>query len=106
MNTAIRSAKLFFLITNQKRAKPPMPTTATEPITIPTIAPAPSPSLSSLGSSGVLFGLSGVLLAMSAGFVGLPEDAAIVLIPVSVILMLGVVLFYTLKIWWIGRGLQ
>ena len=47
-----------------------------------------------------------VLLAMSAGFIGLPEDAAVVLIPVSVILMLGVVLFYTLKIWWIGRGLQ
>ena len=46
-----------------------------------------------------------VLLAMSAGFIGLPEDVAITFIPMTVALMLGVVLFYTLKIWWIGRGL-
>lgn len=45
-----------------------------------------------------------VLLAMSASFIGLPEDVAVILIPMSVALMLGVVLFYTLKIWWIGRG--
>jgi len=45
-----------------------------------------------------------VLLAMSAGFIGMPEDVAITLIPVTVALMLGVVLFYTLKIWWIGRN--
>ncbi len=45
-----------------------------------------------------------ILLAMSASFIGMPEDVAITLIPVTVALMLGVVLFYTLKIWWIGRG--
>ena len=45
-----------------------------------------------------------VLLAMSASFIGLPADVTVVLIPVAVVLMLGVVLFYTLKIWWIGRG--
>lgn len=44
-----------------------------------------------------------ILLAMSAGFIGMPEDVAVALVPLSVILMLGVVLFYTLKIWWIGR---
>ena len=43
------------------------------------------------------------LLAMSASFIGLPEDVASVLIPLSAMLMLGVVVFYTLKIWWIGR---
>ena len=46
-----------------------------------------------------------VLLAMSASFIGMPEDVAITFIPVTVALMLGVILFYTLKIWWIGRGL-
>lgn len=45
-----------------------------------------------------------VLLAMSAGIVGLPPEVAVSFIPMAVILMLGVVLFYTLKIWWIGRG--
>ena len=45
-----------------------------------------------------------VLLAMSASFIGFPADVSVVLIPVAVVLMLGVVLFYTLKIWWIGRG--
>ena len=45
-----------------------------------------------------------ILLAMSAGFIGLPEDVVVALVPMSVGLMLGVVLFYTLKIWWIGRG--
>ena len=44
-----------------------------------------------------------VLLAMSASFIGMPDDVVAVLIPVSVALMLGVVVFYTLKIWWIGR---
>ena len=52
--------------------------------------------------SGVLW-LS-VLLAMSADTVGLPLEVAVSFIPMAVILMLGVVLFYTLKIWWIGRG--
>ena len=54
----------------------------------------------------LMFGLIwlAVLLAMSASFIGVPEDVAIALIPLSVMLMLGVVLFYTLKIWWIGRG--
>ena len=45
-----------------------------------------------------------VLLAMSASFIGLPEDVTVTFIPVSVTLMIGVALFYTLKIWWIGRG--
>lgn len=45
-----------------------------------------------------------VLLAMSADLVGLPADVAVSFIPVTILLMLGVVLFYTLKIWWIGRG--
>ena len=46
-----------------------------------------------------------VLLAMSASFIGVSEGVAVALIPLSVMLMLGVVFFYTLKIWWIGRGL-
>ena len=45
-----------------------------------------------------------VLLAMSSEIVSLPGDVAISFIPMSIGLMLGVVLFYTLKIWWIGRG--
>ena len=45
-----------------------------------------------------------VLLAMSASFIGLPEDVSVIFIPITVVLMLGVVLFYTLKIWWIGRN--
>ncbi len=52
--------------------------------------------------SGVLW-LS-VLLAMSADTVGLPLEVAVSFIPMAVVLMLGVVLFYTLKIWWIGKG--
>ena len=46
-----------------------------------------------------------VLLAMSASFIGLPKDVSVILIPLSVFLILVVVLFYTLKIWWIGRGI-
>ena len=55
----------------------------------------------------ITFGLIwlAVLLAMSASFIGMPEDVSVALIPLSVMLMLGVVLFYTLKIWWIGRNL-
>ena len=45
-----------------------------------------------------------VLLAMSASFIGMPEDVSVALIPLSVMLMLGVAMFYTLKIWWIGRS--
>lgn len=52
--------------------------------------------------SGVIW-LS-VLLAMSADIVCLPPEVAVSFIPMAVVLMLGVVLFYTLKIWWIGRG--
>jgi hypothetical protein len=54
----------------------------------------------------ITFGLIwlAVLLAMSASFIGMPEDVSVALIPLSVMLMLGVVLFYTLKIWWIGRN--
>lgn len=53
----------------------------------------------------VIFGLIwlSVLLSMSTGFIDLPEDVSIALIPFSIMLMLGVVLFYTFKIWWIGR---
>lgn len=46
-----------------------------------------------------------ILLAMSASFIGMPEGVSVALIPLSVVLMLGVVMFYTLKIWWIGRNL-
>ena len=54
----------------------------------------------------LVFGLIwlAVLLAMSASFIGLPADVTVVMIPMVVVLMLGVVLFYTLKIWWIGRA--
>lgn len=45
-----------------------------------------------------------VLLAMSAGFIGLPADVVTLIIPFSVLLMVGVVMYYTLKIWWIGRN--
>ena len=45
-----------------------------------------------------------ILLAMSSDTVDLPADVAISFIPISVGVMLGVVLFYTLKIWWIGRS--
>ena len=45
-----------------------------------------------------------LLLAMSSSFIGLPEDAVVTFIWMSVVLMIGVSLFYTLKIWWIGRG--
>ena len=44
-----------------------------------------------------------VLLAMSASVIGMPADVSVALVPLSVMLMLGVVVFYTLKIWWIGR---
>ena len=40
LNKAKKSAHVFFLITNQTRANPPIPTTTAEPITIPTTAPA------------------------------------------------------------------
>jgi hypothetical protein len=46
-----------------------------------------------------------VLLSMSASFIGLPSDVTVIMIPLSTVLMLGVVAFYTMKIWWIGRGL-
>ena len=45
-----------------------------------------------------------VLLAMSAGLIGLPQDVVALIIPLSVLLMMGVVMYYTLKIWWIGRN--
>ena len=46
-----------------------------------------------------------MLLAMSASFIGLPADVAVSFVPLAVGVMLAVVLFYTLKIWWIGRNL-
>lgn len=45
-----------------------------------------------------------VLLAMSASFIDMPAGITVALIPLSVLLMLGVAVFYTLKIWWIGRN--
>lgn len=42
----INSAKVFFLTANQKIANPPIPVTATEPITIPAIAPPDNPFFS------------------------------------------------------------
>ena len=49
-NATPKSAKVFFLTANQKIANPPIPATATEPITIPAIAPPESPSfLSGVG---------------------------------------------------------
>ena len=55
----------------------------------------------------ITFGLIwlAVLLAMSASFIGMPEDVSVALIPLSVMLMLVVVLFFTLKIWCIGRNM-
>ena len=44
-----------------------------------------------------------VLLSMSACFINMADDVAAVLMPVSLCLMLSVVVFYTLKIWWVGR---
>ena len=43
-NRAPKSAKVFFLTANQRTANPPIHATATEPITIPAIAPPESPS--------------------------------------------------------------
>ena len=45
LNKTKKSAHVFFLITNQTRANPPIPTTAAEPITIPTTAPVDKPPL-------------------------------------------------------------
>ena len=39
-----KSAKVFFLIANQKIANPPIPASSTEPITIPATCPPESPS--------------------------------------------------------------
>ena len=52
LKIATRSAKLFFLITNHTRAKPPKPRTTTPPTTIPIIAPVPRPSFGCSGISG------------------------------------------------------
>ena len=43
---AISSANDFFLMANQKIANPPIPATATEPMTIPAIAPPERPLFS------------------------------------------------------------
>ncbi len=53
----------------------------------------------------ILFGFIwlAVLLAISASFIGIPEEVGVSLVPLSVGAMLCVVAFYTLKIWWIGR---
>jgi hypothetical protein len=45
-----------------------------------------------------------VLLAMSSEVLGFSSIACACMIGGSVALMLTVVLFYTLKIWWIGRN--
>ena len=46
-----KSAKVFFLTANQKIANPPIPATATEPITIPAICPPESPFFAAGASS-------------------------------------------------------
>jgi hypothetical protein len=45
-----------------------------------------------------------VLLSMSSEVLGFSSIVCACIIGGSVALMLGVVLFYTLKIWWIGRN--
>lgn len=45
-----------------------------------------------------------VVISMSSGFLGVSIVACVCMISGSVALMLGTVLFYTLKIWWIGRN--
>ena len=45
-----------------------------------------------------------VIFSMSSGFLGISSVACVCMISGSVALMLGRVLFYTLKIWWIGRN--
>ena len=47
---AMRSAKLFFLMRNQKIADPPIPIPAMLPMTIPAMAPPESPPSGSSGS--------------------------------------------------------
>ena len=51
MIAVIKSANVFFLIANQRKANPPIPATATEPITIPAIAPPESPFFATGASS-------------------------------------------------------
>ncbi len=46
-----------------------------------------------------------VLLAMSASFIGMTTELAVTFVLSAVCLMLVVILFYTLRIWWVGRGL-
>ena len=50
------SLHFFFLISNQKIAKPPEPATTVEPVTMPAIAPPESPSLSSSSPSSSVLG--------------------------------------------------
>lgn len=45
-----------------------------------------------------------VQLSMSSELLGFPPIACACMIGGSVVLMLSVVMFYTLKIWWIGRN--
>ena len=45
-----------------------------------------------------------IVLSMSGDFLGLSQGVRIALPMVSLNLILGVIMFYTLKIWWIGRG--
>jgi len=45
LNKATKSAQVFFLMANQTKANPPIPTTSAESITIPTTAPAGKPEL-------------------------------------------------------------
>ena len=45
-----------------------------------------------------------VIFSMSSGFLGISSVVCVCMISGSVALMLGTVLFYSLKIWWIGRN--
>lgn len=45
-----------------------------------------------------------VVFSMSAGFLGISTTTCVCMIGGGVILMIGTVLFYTMKIWWIGRN--
>ena len=60
LNIAMKSAHDFFIKTNQARANPPTPTTTTEPITMPAIAPPLNPFFSAFAgvvdvSTGISF---------------------------------------------------
>ncbi len=54
----------------------------------------------------ICFGLMwfAILLAFSVPFVELTHETAMLCVYTGVFLMLGIILFYVLRIWWVGRG--